>query len=226
MTDILTDLVTPGGVTLPQTDSTKVPEEAFREDSDPLLLNQVGTGAGEDPNKNDMIVDLILPGGTVLERTLIPVNFTGLQVLEETLEQLSFPDFIGGQRVHYWLRWVEKNLVIDPNRSLCDFGLRSGASLELVSSRPPDPRIGVTISVLDLNSLSSEMLPYDMQIESLVQCLIKKYRLPERDQLNDPVLYFLRSKRLERLLEPLEILGKAGVSTGDRLFLMRQELAD
>jgi len=160
------------------------------------------------------------------------------------VDHLTLPYMVNSRPVTYSLHWVNQNLGLKGQQTLAEAGVSNGDQLRLLSSEqlpPASPAqenplpktsgydgsatIEVVLSVLDLNTSSSETLSADMPVQNLIQSVAKKYHLPERDELNVQTAYYMKSKALGRVLNSNETLGKAGVPRGDRLAVLRQEIA-
>jgi hypothetical protein len=186
----------------------------------------------------EILVELLLPDGTVLENTKIPASYTVRQVVHGLLEILHLPFLKDGQRIEYSLFWVNQNMELDNDRTLADAGVATGDQLKLVPSAPvasghgqmPEEPTGeaetieVIVTFLDLLKPETETLALDREVQHIVAHLVEKYRLRLKDKLDRPVNgYQMRSKALQRFLEPRETLRQAGVPRHDRLEVHRRE---
>jgi uncharacterized ubiquitin-like protein YukD len=192
---------------------------------------------------SDIRIDLVAPGGVVLENTVIPGDYTVRRIIHELVDELSLPYITGGIPVEYGLRWLKDNSVLLSDQTLLQAGIQDGDQIKLESSIPvatsfeessplmsapadtSAQMIEIFISVLDLNTSSVESLDLDTRIDDILRRIVKTYRLPEHDDLRVPTLYFTKSKALGRILNGTETLRSAKVPTRDRLTVLRQEIA-
>ncbi len=202
-----------------------------------------------------LTVNLISPDGVKLPNTEITSDMTVQDIIREMVDHLTLPYMLDGEPVTYSLKWENQNLQLKGQQTLSQAGVSNGDNLRLLSSKQvptsaptgggaasasngaganplpgkqgvyDGPTIEVVLSVLDLNSHQNETLPLDMPIQHLIQSFSKKYHLPDRDELNAQTSYYMKSKALGRVLNGSETLRQAGVPRGDRLAVLRQEIA-
>ncbi|MBI1353550.1 MAG: hypothetical protein GC160_04335 [Acidobacteria bacterium] len=189
-------------------------------------------------------INLETPSGMLLENTEIPLDYTVSQIVNDMADYLELPRFANGRTVEYRLSWVERGEDLSPAATLTDAGVPNGVRLKLISSAPAEPHqngktapplprkseasekeIEVVMSVLDLNKTEPVTLSLDQKVEDLIRMIAKQHRLPDRDGLDAPILYRLKSKAIGRQLRPGETLREAGVPRHDRLSLLREEIA-
>lgn len=190
---------------------------------------------------SEVVIDLITPKGILLEKTAIPGEYTVYQIIQELVEHLNLPFFTNERTVEYSLRWVNQNAALSPQQTLSEAGVAPGDQLQLVSSIPVDEpekpelpstpgastekTVEVVLSVLDLNRSGTETFDLDRPVSDLLRMIAKQYRLPDADDLQVAITYYMKSKALGRVLNGTETLRSARVPKHDRLAVLRQEIA-
>lgn len=196
---------------------------------------------------SEIVIDLITPKGILLEKTAIPLEYTVYHIVQELVEHLNLPFFSSERTVEYSLKWVTKNIKLNPQQTLAEAGVSPGDQLQLISSVPvdepekpylpesdlgpgagastSDKTIEVVLTVLDVNKSGNETFELDCPVRDLIRIIAKRYQLPDADELSVATRYEMKSKALGRLLRGQETLRSARVPKHDRLSVLRDEIA-
>lgn len=195
---------------------------------------------------SDMVmVDIHTPSNEVLERSVIPKEYSIQEVIDEVIDELQLPRFdADGGPLEYTLYSLASKAYLPPSVSVAT-SLRDGDAVRLeaksdgrVVDLPPSPEGGipptigdnpaeitVVLVVLDLNRTEQVTLSTTRPVGELIRQIVSNYNLPPRDKLGQIIKYRLQSKALGSFLPEATTLAQEGVPTLDRLTLHREEVA-
>lgn len=180
-------------------------------------------------------------GNTLWGESLFPEDMLPEDVVAELVEQLDLSILNkDGQRIEYRLRVVNRNIDLQPGKSLREQQVADKDTLQLVSSSPapsapPKPLIEqpkgdtveVILSVLDVNAVGKPTtFNLDMAVGEAIRDIITNYKLPVRDPETKRLIdYRLSSKAHRRELLNEETFRSARIPNRDRLNLAQHAVA-